>query len=179
MLRRAENVHLTHEPGFFSGKAPVSLVVGRASYIVTGKLSGPEFGQWLAQSNITPVNFGKVGERSYWLFLGKWHWENDGLSQQQVHALLVTKTQRNEARMDRAQSIVAMGQRPQSPIRGAIPEDVKRYIWSRDRGSCRLCSSNVELQFDHIIPVSFGGSSTAENLQVLCGPCNRRKGASI
>ncbi len=36
-----------------------------------------------------------------------------------------------------------------------------------------------ELQFDHLIPLAFGGATTEQNLQILCGPCDRRKGASI
>ncbi|RSM87100.1 hypothetical protein DMH25_42665 [Streptomyces sp. WAC 01325] len=35
------------------------------------------------------------------------------------------------------------------------------------------------MQFDHVIPVAMGGSSGADNLQVLCGPCNRSKGAGL
>jgi 5-methylcytosine-specific restriction endonuclease McrA len=63
--------------------------------------------------------------------------------------------------------------------RPAIPDDVKLFVWQRGQGACVKCGSNVELQFDYVIPVSLGGASTPENLQILCGPCNRTKSNSI
>ncbi|WP_179483836.1 HNH endonuclease signature motif containing protein [Allobranchiibius huperziae] len=73
-----------------------------------------------------------------------------------------------------------MGSAPRSaPARGHISDEIKHYVWTRDHGRCRRCSSTVELQFDHVIPVAHGGSSAPENLQVLCGPCNRRKGMGV
>lgn len=63
--------------------------------------------------------------------------------------------------------------------RRAIAPDLKQFVWKRDGGRCRQCGHNVELQFDHVIPIAYGGATTAENLQILCGPCNRRKGASV
>lgn len=38
-------------------------------------------------------------------------------------------------------------------------------------------SHSSSLQLDHIIPLTDGGSANYGNLQMLCGPCNRRKGA--
>jgi Holliday junction DNA helicase RuvB len=63
--------------------------------------------------------------------------------------------------------------------REVIPERVQRIVWQRDRGRCVKCGSNELLEYDHIIPVSKGGSSTARNLQLLCQLCNRQKGANI
>ncbi|MBJ62776.1 MAG: hypothetical protein CMB57_05915 [Euryarchaeota archaeon] len=36
-----------------------------------------------------------------------------------------------------------------------------------------------DLEFDHMIPHSKGGSSTADNLRILCRPCNRSRGNRI
>ncbi len=63
--------------------------------------------------------------------------------------------------------------------REPIPEDVKFEVWRRDGGKCVICGSQKNLEFDHIIPFSKGGSSTARNLQLLCQDCNRRKSDKI
>jgi hypothetical protein len=59
----------------------------------------------------------------------------------------------------------------------SIPQDVKIAVAARDGGRCRQCGSATELHFDHVIPWSKGGANTVANIQLLCGPCNRRKGA--
>lgn len=62
--------------------------------------------------------------------------------------------------------------------RAPSPE-LRRQVWVRDGGKCRHCGSTDDLEFDHIIPYSKGGATTLDNLQLLCLPCNRRKGARI
>jgi hypothetical protein len=66
-----------------------------------------------------------------------------------------------------------------APRREAIPQRVRHEVWRRDRGSCVQCGSRGRLEFDHIIPVSRGGSNTTRNIELRCEPCNRRKGARI
>jgi HNH endonuclease len=62
--------------------------------------------------------------------------------------------------------------------RRVIPQAVKIAVSARDGGRCRKCGSTQQLHFDHVIPVSRGGANTVANIQLLCGPCNRAKGAS-
>jgi HNH endonuclease len=56
-----------------------------------------------------------------------------------------------------------------------IPEPVKEEVFERDGGQCVKCGSTRDLQYDHVIPYSRGGSNSATNIQLLCGDCNRAK----
>ena len=55
----------------------------------------------------------------------------------------------------------------------------RAFVWERDAGRCVKCGSEDDLQFDHVIPVAKGGGNVAENVQILCGDCNRQKSDSI
>jgi hypothetical protein len=63
--------------------------------------------------------------------------------------------------------------------RERIPVEVRDAVWRRDQGKCVRCGCRERLEYDHIIPVSEGGSNTARNLELLCERCNRQKGAGI
>lgn len=68
----------------------------------------------------------------------------------------------------------AAGKREDWPSR-YIPESVKKAVWKRDGGRCQGCGAKKRLEYDHVLPISKGGKSVAENLQLLCAPCNRKK----
>jgi hypothetical protein len=63
--------------------------------------------------------------------------------------------------------------------RERIPKTVQMFVWQRDQGRCVQCGGREKLEFDHIIPVAEGGSSTERNIQLLCESCNRKKGKSV
>lgn len=61
-----------------------------------------------------------------------------------------------------------------------IPASVRVDILNRDKYKCVFCgrsSKQIQLEVDHIIPFSKGGSNDLSNLQTLCIDCNRGKGA--
>ena len=62
-------------------------------------------------------------------------------------------------------------------IRAFTPR-MARAAYERQRGECPKCGEQYaleEMQADHITPWSKGGKTTAENCQMLCADCNRRK----
>jgi len=57
--------------------------------------------------------------------------------------------------------------------------DLLLGLIDRDGYVCRGCGAGSDLTVDHIHPLSRGGSDALENLQLLCGSCNSRKGDRI
>ncbi len=73
--------------------------------------------------------------------------------------------------------------RPQKKLRPSkrdhIPAHVRREVWKRDGGKCQwplasggICGATRDLELDHINPLSLGGTSTADDLRVVCRPHN-------
>lgn len=58
-----------------------------------------------------------------------------------------------------------------------LAKRLRPLILERDRRRCVRCGSTERLEVDHVISLARGGSSEVENLQTLCLPCNRAKGA--
>jgi len=180
MLRRVDSARIDFQPGWLSGKGWVRLVIGRrVGTVGVRKLHKSAFASAQVQQQQEPVFLCELEGRNYWQYQGRIYSDNDSLTAQQVQALLVTRQQREQRKVDRAVAMMERGVEMEAARRGVIPDDVKQYVFQRDGGRCRNCHSSHELQFDHIIPVAMGGSSEPENLQLLCGPCNRMKGAGL
>lgn len=130
-----------------------------------------------------PVCFmhnGNTMNEVYWLYGDKFYKDSENLEADEVKALILARDRMRKARINRAKTIANTAELPIREMRrGFIPEDIRLLVWERDCGKCTKCGSTSELQFDHIIPFSLGGGSTQDNLQILCGPCNRLKSNSI
>ena len=63
-----------------------------------------------------------------------------------------------------------------------IPRDILIRVIRRDNSICQKCRAVLfdrEIEVDHIIPISRGGTTTESNLRVLCKKCNRKKSGKI
>lgn len=59
-----------------------------------------------------------------------------------------------------------------------IPRHIMLRVVRRDNNQCQRCGKilkDSEIEFDHIIPLSKGGSSEENNIRVTCLSCNRSK----
>lgn len=61
---------------------------------------------------------------------------------------------------------------------GELSPGIVEKLMRLQRGKCANCHKKLTApQIDHVLPVSRGGSNTDDNVQLLCGFCNRRKHA--
>lgn len=58
------------------------------------------------------------------------------------------------------------------------PIYVYKLMWMQN-GRCAECKTEIVQSFhlDHVVALANGGSNEESNLQLLCGPCNTRKGS--
>ena len=61
-----------------------------------------------------------------------------------------------------------------------INNKLKSLVMIRDNSTCQMCGKTVKdnhirVQIDHIVPLSWGGKTELDNLQVLCSDCNEGK----
>jgi HNH endonuclease len=129
-----------------------------------------------------PVAVVQSVARVWWWFEDTFYWESGSYAARDVLALVRDRQRKATQRLDRARMLLNVDegreQRPRAQ-RQPIPREVRRAVFERDGGQCVQCGSNFDLQYDHLIPVALGGASTLQNLQLLCGPCNREKGADL
>lgn len=110
---------------------------------------------------------------------GVWFTADDDLERHEIVALAKSLIDKKRRVIQNSLSYADSAFRSPTGARRKIADDVKIAVWNRDKGACVECGSTDEIQYDHIIPFSQGGSDAISNLQILCGRCNRIKGSSL
>lgn len=54
----------------------------------------------------------------------------------------------------------------------------KDFLLFKYNNKCAKCGSDKNLQIDHIVPITLGGTNEVYNLQILCKRCNVSKGGN-
>jgi hypothetical protein len=179
MLREAKNCAFVRQ----------GVVRRRYAFVVgcrdMGVLRPGPFGRAARAQLDEPVPLMEAGARRWWWYRDRFWWEDEGYGPDDVVALVADRERRARRRLERAHAALERERtagrgRPVAPhLREPLPRDVRLAVWRRDRGRCRECGHGFDLQYDHVIPVALGGATSVDNLQLLCGDCNRAKGASL
>lgn len=113
---------------------------------------------------------------SYFLFHDYLYQVSGPYTEDEFRLLVVDEFDRERRMFERLQSRYVDGtDSVVSAERERIPERTRIFVWRRDGGKCSRCGSRDRIEFDHIVPVSKGGSNTARNIELLCESCNRIK----
>lgn len=155
-----------------------------------GQYSGPwmnntEYNEFKKAQMENPVYLGNKEGSQIFCYQYEFYSASDNLSYEAVRALILDKKIREQKRIDKAINNVSRFENTpeeypeSSQRRERISDEVKQYVWRRDEGKCVKCGSQKNLEYDHIIPFSLGGSNTERNIQLLCEKCNRSKGANL
>ena len=167
---------LSHGHGhetFVAGTTWVSVYRGNR-YI--GRFKKTEWNKLLSRKSATLISSDEERLDHYWCVAGEFYVTKEDLTPADVLVLVAAKAQRRTRAVERARVEATAAGRSR---RQSIPPSVKTFVWQRDEGKCVDCGSDQLLEFDHIIPVTMGGSNTARNLQLLCESCNRSKGGHL
>lgn len=145
----------------------------------------------LSQIEYEPLRISPVRKEPYsdeWLFDGKNYWvykkylyEVKGYYPDEETKLMILEEfdkdriyfERLKAKYSNPQAGKLAHKRPR------IPEKVRIEVWRRDGGKCARCGSREKLEYDHIVPISKGGSNTARNIELLCEKHNRSKSNNV
>jgi HNH endonuclease len=178
MLRADKNATFVVHPPSISGlfKGRHGFRSGKKVFDIRWKRDWYE--RAFAMQQTEPVQLFSLGARTYWWFHDGVFWEDDGLSGDDVKALVLQRERKAQRTLQTAHSLMRAEEEGR-PTRVPVPVEVRRAVFERDGGRCVECGSNFDLQYDHILPVAHGGATTVENLQLLCADCNQRKSDSL
>ena len=119
------------------------------------------------------------GNRELWWAKSGFYWVDEDLVDEEALLIIWDRENKHKAQIERLRTLRDSEGISTTTTREMIPQETRAIVWRRDGGQCVLCGAQEDLQFDHIIPVSKGGGNSPQNLQILCGPCNRKKSDSI
>jgi len=126
-------------------------------------------------------NFIPTSNRLLWIYDG-WLWKmSEEYEPEEARLLILEEIDKERRKFERLKKKfdVANSDKTTTSGRERIPSDVRIEVWRRDEGKCVRCGGRENLEYDHIIPISKGGSNTARNIELLCEKCNRAKSEKI
>ncbi len=174
-LRKASGIEVVKRGAWFLAEYDVVGARGTVAKLDAGEHRRAQTA--IADGGVAEV--AREHDRVLWWAADGFYWGDPAMTSEEVALLLWDRQRRQETRLERLRKIRAREEQVAELHRARIPEEVRVAVWVRDAGRCVRCGAEDDLQFDHVIPVAKGGGNALENVQVLCGDCNRLKSDGI
>lgn len=156
MFREISNVEWAPERRRF--KRLQSLVVGGN---VVGTVTEEEHDHMERLQGNHPIPIPDGDGTVFWWYCGRFYRDDEGRAVDDVRAIVFNAHLRRREEIERADRIPR------------IAPDVLLAVWDRDGGRCHDCGSDDTLEFARFVPLAEGGSSSVDNLLVVCADCSR------
>jgi hypothetical protein len=133
------------------------------------------------KSDKEPIPIFKEHKHMHWLYKNNvYKFDRPDYSDHEMLLQIMALEDRERKKFERLKHKFSVKEGSESSNnRERIPEEVRIAVWRRDEGKCVKCGSRENLEYDHIIPISKGGSNTVRNIELLCEKCNREKSNNI
>jgi hypothetical protein len=124
-----------------------------------------------------PLKIKIWGNKIAWIYKGFYYYTEGHFSDQQISRLILEECDQENEYFEGLEKKYDNSEHEQGDAyyRQEIPEKVRIEVWWRDGGKCVRCGSGENLEYDHIIPISDGGSNATRNIELLCEKCYRSK----
>ena len=139
--------------------------------------SAARFERLLAAQLELPVLLARKPGQRWWWYLDRFWWVDTGLTATDVERMVLQADLDRKRRSDAIAEarLILLGDTRVSLVQeDRVSDAVRLAVWRRDRGRCVDCGSSESVIFDHIVPISAGGSDTALNVELRCHSCRVR-----
>ena len=111
--------------------------------------------------------------QGWWWYLDRFWWEDEGLKAIEVEKRVLQSDLHRKQKSEAVARVreALLGEAPVPLAEEDLSEAVRLAVWRRDRGRCVDCGSGEKVEFDHIVPISQGGSDTEVNVELRCQSC--------
>jgi hypothetical protein len=178
VLRVDNNAQVVRLPWTITGMFSGRYAIQSGKRIFAARWKKAQIENVIAGQKDEPMSMLSDRRRTLWYVHDKFYWDDDGLTADDVKALVLQRERRLQQKLNTAHSLMR-AEAAGRPTRAPTTSDVRRMVYERDGGRCVECDSTFDLQYDHVLPVALGGATTVENLQLLCADCNRQKSDTL
>lgn len=133
------------------------------------------------RSKTIPVPLQQKGNAQFCLYGGAiYKFDRVGYTEEQMTLQVMELEDAERQKFERLRHKFSVARQEEAEIkRERVSEEVRIAVWRRDGGKCVRCGGRERLEYDHIVPLSKGGSNTVRNIELLCEECNRQKGNRV